>query len=257
MNLLHLFLILGTVFPSPERWRQAMPPDATIVETARLVSSVHPNRLLVLWMRDAVEDGRDIDDDEPYTCPDQTRGSRYLRGNAAVSLVDLARDEILNTVVIDREGLQPQDSRIELPLRIRRGLYAVSAASGEARPAIMDLRDWNGDGLPHEFSLYEADSCSLLFGTLVGYSERRDRVIWYEVVLRVTEDNQILKPLHSHWSDGLFQARTCHKGRCVFMQSYSSEGPRQFKFDIHYNAGAERFEGTETIVELGREIRPH
>lgn len=233
----NLGLLLLASMP-PWLWQAELPQSAVVVESARVESVRHPDRLLVLWMANPHEDGRVIEPDEPYTCPDHTRGSRYLSGRAAVSLLDLRERRIINTVDL---------ATLDLPLSIRRGVYWVKTAPGEGRPEILRLRDYNGDGKAHEFALYQADSCSLLFGTLVGYSEQRDQVLWYEVDLTVTDVGETTQ-VTRHWVDGLFKQGGLPGRRWVFTRSYPEENPKRYELDIRYNQEAERFQGTEVIT---------
>jgi hypothetical protein len=226
-------------------WRHALPKGAVVVETIPLSSHRHSNRLLALWMSESHEGGREIEADEPYTCPDETRGSHYLSGRVKFSLVDMSRQRIINTVHLD----PPDDPYLDLPLRIRRGIYWTAAFEGESKPVIMRLRDVNGDGLAHEFTLYQEDSCSLVWGSLVGYSETQDRVIWYEVHLKVIDGDHVSYQL-LHWVDGLYQKGGNERGGWSYPRSYPEQEPRQYAFDIHYDAELQRFEGTETITPL-------
>ena len=237
-----LLILASAAHPS---WQSALPQGAVVIETARVPSLLHQNRLLVLWMRDSHEDGREIERDEPYTCPDRTRGSRYISGEAAVSLVDISRQRIINTVHLD----PPDDPYLDVPLRIRRGLYWTPATGIEGKPVILRLRDLNGDGLDFEFPLYQEDSCSLIWGTLVGYSESHDQAVWYEVHLKVIEGAHVHYTL-LHWIESLYQGGAKGSGRWSYTRAYPEEHPSQYVFDIRSDTELERFEGTETIISL-------
>ena len=65
------------------------------------------------------------------------------------------------------EVLTTAGERVEGP--VREGV--------EARPTILWLKDYNGDGKAFEFALFEAEACMGLQTTLIGYSEKQDRVI--------------------------------------------------------------------------------
>jgi hypothetical protein len=64
-----------------------LPPNAVVIETQRVPQSAHANRLLVLWMQSPEKHDREMDEKEPYTCPELTRGS-YFSGPTRVSLTD-------------------------------------------------------------------------------------------------------------------------------------------------------------------------
>jgi hypothetical protein len=197
-------------------------------------------------MADAEERVSPIEPDEPYTCPDETRGSAWLEGRASVSLVDVGRQEIVDTIAIGSPLDAPGD-RIDLPLSIRPGVYRVRNAKPEGRPEIVRLRDWNGDGLPHEFTLYQTETCSLTFGTLVGYSEARDRLVWYGVELTVAEGGA-RRTETLHWVDGLFRGGVSRSARDAFTRGYPEERPKTRRFEIRYDRARGRFVGTETIT---------
>src|SRR2546426_652133 len=95
--------------------RYGLPRDARIIETKTLPPSIHPDRLLVLWMLTPQEVpwSRDF-----YACPDYTRGSHY-RGPTRVSLVDSHTGSVINTVEVIAHG---EDS-FDIPYRLRQGPY--------------------------------------------------------------------------------------------------------------------------------------
>jgi hypothetical protein len=92
---------------------------------------------------------------------------------------------IINTLKILEEG---EDS-FDLPYAIRRGYYyrVDSLKKGEAKPTIIWLRDYNGDGKALEFAFFDAVACMGLQTTLIGYSAKQDRVIQYPIELKVIE----------------------------------------------------------------------
>ena len=61
------------------------------------------------------------------------------------------------------------------------------AKEAEGKPTIMWLKDYNGDGTAWEFALFNAEACMGLATTLIGYSERQDKVIQYQTQLRATK----------------------------------------------------------------------
>src|SRR6266849_7706903 len=75
-----------------------LPTDALIVETQPIKS----DRILILWILRPTKHPRELEPDEPYTCPEETRGS-YYTGRTRVSLVDTKSRRIINTVMIRQE----------------------------------------------------------------------------------------------------------------------------------------------------------
>ena len=152
-----------------------LPAGALIIET----QPVKTNRALILWMLRPKRVPRDVPD-EPYTCPEETRGS-YYNGATRVSLVDTQTRRIINTLKIRQEYNEGADE-FDIPYKIHSGSYyhvAGVPAGREGKPTIMWLRDYNGDGQALEFALFDALACMGLQTTLIGYSERQDKVIQY------------------------------------------------------------------------------
>ena len=155
----------------------ALPAGAKIIETRPLTATSRPNRALVLWMLNPKKNPREPAD-EIYTCPEYTRG-HYFTGQTRISLVDLKTNKIINTIKIKGEGGEADS--FDVPYKIARGYYyqIVKSNAKEAKPIILALKDFNGDGKAHEFVLYDAVACMGLQTALIGYSERQDNVIQY------------------------------------------------------------------------------
>ena len=79
--------------------------------------------------------------------------------------------------------------------------------------------------------------------TLIGYSQKRDRVIQYPLILRPsgqTANDTI------YWVDYLFSKRPIRPGHWKYEIDYRGRGGELEKWDINYNAAKEQFEGTFT-----------
>jgi hypothetical protein len=178
-----LFFAVGSFAQSGIR---GLPPGALIVETGKLPIR---KRTLVLWMLNPKRNPNGYKPDDIYTCPDQSRGS-YYSGPTRVSLINSATNSVINTLIVKED----EDS-FDLPYAIRRGYYyrvdAPTRKGVEAKPTIIWLKDYNGDGKAFEFALFEAEACMGLQTTLIGYSEKQDRVIQYPVSLEVTKARNI------------------------------------------------------------------
>ena len=166
---------------------------ATIIET----QPVTPNRSLILWMVRPSKHPRDTPAD-PYTCPEYTRGS-YYSGATRVSLVDSQTRRVINTVKISSEPGEGSDE-FDIPYNIRPDhYYHVEGApkETEGKPTIIWLRDYNGDGKAWEFALFDAQACMGLATTLIGYSERQDKVMQYQTHLLVNDSKESVLPLQN------------------------------------------------------------
>ncbi len=167
-------------------------PGLRLLKSSRSSQSSTRHRALVLWMQSPLKVPRDNPDD-PYTCPEYTRGSHYS-GPTRVSLVDPQTKKIINTIkILNFED----DDTFDIPYRIESGLYYHVAGvpkGKEGKPTIMWLKDYNGDGHAWEFALFDAVACMGLPTTLIGYSEAQDRVIQYPVALTVISGRPEVHP---------------------------------------------------------------
>jgi hypothetical protein len=223
-----------------------LPPGARVIETRTLNTKAHPNRMLMLWMLKPTMNPRDATDDI-YTCPEETRGS-YYSGPTRVSLVDTATRRIINTVEIKQEYNEGSEDSFDIPYKIHRGYYHVNGVRGrdEGQPTIISVRDYNGDGLAHEFALFDAQACMGLQTTLIGYSERQDKVIQYETDLQIEEGNK-LKTDTLRWVDYFFGQKPYARGRWRYSIDYRGRGGTLDSYEIRYNDERERFEGKLTV----------
>jgi hypothetical protein len=220
---------------------------AAIIETQSLTS----NRSLILWMVRPTKHPRDTPAD-PYTCPEQTRGS-YYRGATRISLVDPQTLRVINTVKISQEPGEGADE-FDLPYNIRSDYYYhVEGVPKEAegKPTIMWLKDYNGDGKAWEFALFDAQACMGLATTLLGYSEHQDKVIQYQTHLVVNGAKGKRSTTTEYWTDYLFSEKPTSPGSWKYEIDYRGRGGSLDKYEIHYDKQAERFEGK--LVKTGGE----
>ncbi len=238
-------LLLLTLLSAPALGRNyGLPAGARIIEIQSLKGKGYPNRLLLLWMVKPEKHPRDAADDL-YTCPEETRGS-FFSGPTRVSLFDLDRGRVINTVKIRQEYSDSGGAdTFDLPFRIHAGSYyrvPGVAAGKEGRPKLMWLRDYNGDGKALEFALFDAEACMGLASTLIGYSERQDKVIQYPIRLRVKGEGERTRSV-SHWCDYLFALKPCAPGYWRYEIDYRGRDGSLDKYEIRYRAEAGRFEG--------------
>jgi hypothetical protein len=220
---------------------------AIIIET----QPVTPKRSLILWMVRPTKHPRDTPAD-PYTCPEYTRGS-YYSGATRVSLVDPQTRRVINTVKISQEPGGGADE-FDIPYSIRSDhYYHVEGVpkETEGRPTIMWLKDYNGDGKAWEFALFDAQACMGLATTLIGYSERQDKVIQYQTHLVVNDSKRKRSTTTEYWTDYLFSEKPTSRGSWRYEIDYRGRGGSLDKYEIHYDRQAERFEGKR--VQTGGE----
>jgi len=172
-----------------------------------------------------------------------------------VSLVNSATRNVINTLSVKEEA----EENFDLPYAIRRGYYyrveATVRNGVEAKPTIMWLKDYNGDGKALEFALFNAQACMGLDTTLIGYSEKQDRVVQYPIHLEVIEgarDSTSAIVLRStrdgFWADYLFNKKPLRAGYWKYEIDYRGRAGSLDKWEVRYNRAKEMFEGKLTIV---------
>src|SRR5262249_54789329 len=161
-----------------------LPSGAVIIEEQPLRSESYPDRALILWMVNPTKNPSDAqkDPEEPYMCPDETRGS-YYSGPTRVSLLNTRTRTVINTIEIKDghfEGMWGTENNADsfaIPYAIRKGYYyhvegaGVAPEGAEMNARVMWLKDYNGDGKALEFALFDSTYCRGLLTTLIGYSE--------------------------------------------------------------------------------------
>jgi hypothetical protein len=234
-----LLVLLGSAALS-QAADYALPPGAQVIEVQPIQSAKHPHRALMLWMLKPLKVPRDNPDDL-YTCPEYTRGSHYS-GPTRVSLVDPQAKTIINTITI--RNFEGHDS-FDIPYRIESGHYyhVPGVRQGkEGKPAIMWLKDYNGDGRAGEFALFDAIACMGLPTTLIGYSEARDRVLQYPVTLTVIAGKQ--KSTRTVlWVDYLFSQRPDSPGVWKYAIDYRGRAGTLDAYEVRYLPAEEKFSG--------------
>jgi hypothetical protein len=227
-----LFVIIFAAFCTSLFAQQAksLPLDATVIETQDLGT----NRKLILWMA-APQRHPNTSLNDFYTCPEQTRGS-YYSGELNVTLVNSLTDDVINTLKV--KGNEDSDE-IDIPYLIRSGYYySVSYGSPlvEGKPTIMTLKDYNGDGKAQEFALFDAEACMGLGTSLIGYSQKQDRVIQYPIRVKGPEGVST-----RYWLDYLFSKPRIGPGLSRYQIDYRGRGGTLDKFTVSYDQKSEQF----------------
>jgi hypothetical protein len=154
-----------------------------------------------------------------------------------------------------------------VPYRILSGLYYLVPGvpkESEGKPALLKLRDLNGDGIAAEAAFFEAESCMGLPTTLIGYSVVQDRVIQYRAEIEVTEFEQKIlgdrlgqrrrsgkpKVEAQVWIDYLFSEKAVRPGHWKYKIDYSGREGCIDSYDLRYNQSRETFVGTLTKLCL-------
>lgn len=236
--------------------QSVLPPNAQVVERVPIPASIHKNRELVLWMVSPQRHDRGPDSaSHPYTCPESTTGS-YFSGRTRVSLADTVTHRLINTENIQHKGNGPDTFNI--PYRIQPGLYQVPGTpeGREGKPALLALRDTNGDGIPLEVPFFEADSCASLQTMLIGYSVKQDRVIRYALEMKITDylmlgedgDNKTVQngdpeTTVATWVEGFFARTPNEPGHWQYEQDMREYNYPLLQYDVRYDAEREIFAG--------------
>jgi hypothetical protein len=138
-----------------------------------------------------------------------------------------------------------------VPYAIRKGYYyrvPANVKKGiEAKPNLIWLRDYNGDGKALEFALFDTPACMGLQTTLIGYSVKQDRVIQYPISLEIIEGPNRSRTV-TRWADYLFGRKPDQSGYWKYEVDYTGRGGSLDKWEIRYNAAKEQFEGKLTRI---------
>jgi hypothetical protein len=237
-----------------------LPPKALVIERTAIPQSIHLDRELVLWMLSPQKHDRgELSKSNPYTCPEWTLGS-YYSGPTRISLADTSAKTVINTIDLRYAG-RPEDF-FDIPYRISAGYFYVVPGhrrGSEGKPALLALRDFNGDGLPLETAFFEAQSCMGLPTTLIGYSPKQDRVIHYEVELKTTLQRRIegrrivttgkAKTETTSWVDYLFSEEPSTPGHWSYEIDYSGRGGALESYDVTYDPSREILFGSHSVLE--------
>jgi hypothetical protein len=235
----------GAVIDKQDDKIPGLPSDAVIIEEQSLESGRRPDRSLILWMVDPTKHPSDppLSPELPYTCIGQTRGS-YYDGPARVSLINTKTRTVINTIKI--EDYEGQDV-LQIPYAIRKGFfYRVEGGapeSEEAPPHILWLKDYNGDGKALEFALFSKEACNEVQTTLIGYSERRDRVIQYPIYLKREGVGVRRSTVRQRWCNALFHLEPASPGHWKAEIDFTMRADAVYRQEIRYDAKAEVFVG--------------
>ena len=247
------FLLLGLLStwptlaaPGPPYVRLA--GNAVLLEEEPLPVWAHAHRALVLWVlapadKPLQDASPEEDQEDAYTCPEQTLG-HYYRAPTRVSLADTQSRRVLNTV---RVTLGNGEDEYDTLFRIRPGhFYEVRGPliRGAGKPHILALRDFNGDGKALEFAFYVKESCNEPLTMVLGYSQRQDRVIVYEFLIHSNlpgeADSQV-------WMYGFTSRKPVAQLHWRYEDWYNSG--RHLEYDFRYVPERECFEGTVLITD--------
>lgn len=216
----------------------------TLPDTAKVLerSQVTDNRELWLWMEQPEKHSRDSSEDL-YSCPEQTRG-HYYSGITKISLIDRQNKTILQT--LDIKGAD-NNNILDLPYLIKQGYYyhvPKLTKNQEGKPQLLLLKDYNHDGKKHEFALFDAIACMGLETTLIGYSEKQDRIIQYQIELKTQQGT-----INQYWIDYLFTKQPNKQGVWQYEIDYRGRAGSLDNYDIHYDQDREIFYGTLNSID--------
>jgi hypothetical protein len=191
--------------------------------------------------------------------PGGDAGKLLLRSNK-ISLLDTRSGRLINTIKL-RSSISDDVDEFNIPYRILGDSYYFvpdTPKESEGKPALLKLRDLNGDGIAAEFAFFEAEACMGLATTLIGYSMAQDKVIQYPAEIEVTafeEKMRVTKPplirrkgkprMETQvWTDYLFSEKPVQPGHWKYEIDYSGRGGCDESYDVRYDAVREIFFGT-------------
>jgi hypothetical protein len=230
--------------------RFGLPSGAVIIEEQSLKSGGKSDRALILWMINPARkpSGAQGNPKYDYTCQDETRGSYYI-GPARISLLNTKTRTVINTIEIT---YFKDDANFHIPYAIRNGYYYKVEGNApereEAKPHIMWLKDYNGDGKALEFALFYKEECDDPATTLIGYSERQDKVIQYPITLEIERGAEHTLG-EARWFKSLFSKQPISPGKWEYEIDNRGRGGSLSKCQISYDAQNERFVGRIVITK--------
>ena len=201
--LLHLTTLSAQTLPSANL-QKLLPPDAKVIETANLKLGPGKSRALILWMR---HPERVVRQDAGY-CGDDVYGDYWL-GPTRLSLVDLAKSTLVNTVEVHPSYEHPDD-RFQIPFFVSNSLYYVPRPNvkKEGQPAILKLQDLTGEGVLGQFVLFDFAACGIVSTSVFGYNLRSERVVQYPI--EIVAGNE--KPRTVVWVWQIFSRKPIRPG---------------------------------------------
>jgi hypothetical protein len=241
--------------------RYGFPRSARLVEWQAVPAGVHRARALVLWMERSYAS---VQSSASYSCPGTTLGSHYI-GPTRVSLVDTDHERLLSTLElqydldrakamlqqwdepaqqIERDfmaipfGLPDRGFHGDVPLEFRYGAPGGTLEQ-PAEVELLSFLDYTGDGDSIEFALFDTEACVGLRTALIGYSRRRDHVVWYPVI--VNGKRQL-------WVDSWLTHAPVAPGRWRYSLNYQGRGGAGDAYDIHYEPNLEAFVGSRRAI---------
>jgi hypothetical protein len=224
----------------------ALPSGAVIIEEEPLGSKFHSDRALILWIVNPIKQPSEAQKNPKYeyNCLDYTLGSYYVGESYNISLINTKTRTVINTIDIGSEPIE----NFGIPYAIRKGHYyrveGNASEIEEAKPHIMWLKDYNGDGEALEFALFNSQYCNLLGTTLIGYSERQDKVIQYPIEIS-TNGPEGRSTERDPWHPWLFVRTPTSPGQWKYDWDDRSHAGPLHKYKIRYDAQKEMFIGTD------------
>ncbi len=204
----------------------ALPEGATIIDE-RTINTIYGRRTLVAWMTylQTTINCYEGDDDPEFTAFwYATQGSGYFKGLLHFTLIDPARKKLINTVEFkdyysgrlyktnrysSHQVLTTYPFSIANPAVNKRYTHELwykatgGSAHTDGEADVLHFFDFNGDGKPHEFLLYDQVANTCCETSLLGYNEAKDSFFSYR--WDVTEFNhdstEQTKAVREKWED--------------------------------------------------------
>jgi hypothetical protein len=169
---------LGAQEKAPVWIQGLLPLEAKVIETAELKTRRGNARGLVLWMLHPKRVMRQAD-----TC-DWVYGDHWY-GPTRLSLVDWRNKTLINTIEIRGlyEGSDEPEHGFPIPFHVSNAYYYVPQINKnkEGVPRILNLRDLTGERVVGQFVLFEFDTCTSALTTVLGYSDRTDTAVQFQI----------------------------------------------------------------------------
>jgi hypothetical protein len=248
------------------------PENSKIIEFKGLYSYGIKDRAIVYW----IENPRvTIQCESDYDCSLSLIGHGQYGGLIKFSLLDTKIKKIINTIDFYYEEFysnpdgkiihqkyetmtipfvspthktqMAMESRVEFKVR-------GGDQRNEGYTEILDIHDYNGDGKKLEFAIFYPGSggCMGTESTLIGYSQKQDRLIWYPLYIKsidLDEKHNIqTNQSKYYWLGYTFTHKFINK-KLVYQIDYRGREGSLEKFNLIYDDLNECFTGSADYTQ--------
>jgi hypothetical protein len=183
---------------------------------------------------------------DEFSCSDGVYGDHWY-GPTRLSLIDLARMRIMNTISIRGlyEGTDDIEHGFPLPFHVSNDFYKVPRLNNrkEGAPTILNLRDLTGEGIMGQFVLFEYEVCGTALTTVVGYNRSVDAAVQYRVeISEIGEKTKVVS-----WVPHLFGEKPDRPGHWDFTWEPGHGADSWIHEQVSFDSARQTFVNARTV----------